>query len=310
MIMGSHNSDVERGFMPTLERRGVNFLVRRASVSLPSKSQVWKRRFASVLLILLSSLAALLLFLAWTVADISRHLPKIYALADTHLSKATRFLSSDGVCLATLQTRDQRPIRLDAISPFVIDATIAVEDERFYQHSGVDNRGVLRALWTNLRQGNAHGQGGSTLTQQLARNLYLSSEKTYRRKIAEMLIARRIEQKYSKRDILEAYLNTVYYGSGNYGIEAAARNYLGKSARDLTARRGRASCWTSAASHRVQPELASSRSPGTPPGSAESPAGDGQNHPRAAVPGPERKAAHSAGARPEHGSVESALFRL
>ena len=177
--------------------------------------------------------AVCLLFAVWTVRSVAGSLPDVNSLADVRLSKTTTILSSDGVLLASLQTRDQRPVSLSAIAPDMVEATIAVEDERFYQHEGVDGRGVLRALWGNLRLGRA-GQGGSTLTQQLARNLYLSNEKTYRRKIAEMLLARRIEEKYSKHDILEAYLNTVYYGSGNYGVEAASQSYLGKPARALT----------------------------------------------------------------------------
>jgi penicillin-binding protein 1A len=233
MTTDSHNLDGPNGGSPS-EARGAAKSTARLASGPPSRLHSWKRRLAAALLTLLSLLAALLLFLAWTVADVSRHLATIHSLADTRLNKITTIVSSDGVRLATLQTRDQRPVPLDAISPYGIEATIAVEDERFYQHSGVDSRGVLRALWANLRLGNARGQGGSTLTQQLARNLYLSNDKTYRRKIAEMLIARRIEQRYSKRDILEAYLNTVYYGSGNYGIEAAAHSYLGKSARDMT----------------------------------------------------------------------------
>lgn len=195
---------------------------------------IWKRRFALAALTVLSLTALALLLAVWTVRSVANGLPDINSLADVRLNKSTTIVSSDGETLAVLQTRDQRPISLSNIAPDMIEATIAVEDERFYQHDGVDGRGVLRALWSNLRLGRARGQGGSTLTQQLARNLYLTSEKTYRRKIAEMLLARRIEQKYSKHDILEAYLNSVYYGSGNYGIEAAAQSYLGKSARELT----------------------------------------------------------------------------
>ena len=100
------------------------------------------------------------------------------------------------------------------MSPYLIDATIATEDARFYQHSGVDMRGVVRALFSNLRSGNPTGQGASTITQQLARNLYLTNTKTYHRKIEEVLLARRMEQHHSKKQILEAYLNTIDHGTG------------------------------------------------------------------------------------------------
>ncbi len=194
----------------------------------------WRRRLVKTMLAGLGVTALVGGWGAWTVYSVAQQLPAITSLADPRLNQATSIVSSDGVLLATLRTRDQRPVRLEAISPFLVSATLATEDSRFYAHDGVDRRGVLRALWSNLRMGNARGQGGSTITQQLVRNIYLSKEKTYRRKIAEMLLARRLESQFSKNDILEAYLNTVYYGSGNYGVEAASRSYFGKPAKDLS----------------------------------------------------------------------------
>ena len=194
----------------------------------------WKRRLAITLLTGLGTAVLIGGWGAWTVYSVAQHLPAITSLNATQANQATTIVSSDGVLLATLRTRDQRPIRLDAMAPLLVSATVAIEDSRFYDHEGVDGRGVMRALVANLRNGNARGQGGSTITQQLVRNLYLTKEKTYRRKIAEMLLARQIETQFSKNDIVEAYLNTVYYGSGNYGVEAASRSYFGKSAKDLT----------------------------------------------------------------------------
>ena len=194
----------------------------------------WKKRLAKTMLVGMGTAGIIGGWGAWTVYSVAQHLPVISSLTATQANQATTIVSSDGILLAALRTRDQRPIRLDAMAPLLVSATVATEDSRFYDHSGVDGRGILRALFANLRSGNGRGQGGSTLTQQLVRNLTLSREKTYRRKIAEMLLARRIEEQFSKNDILEAYLNTVYYGSGNYGVEAASRSYFGKSAKDLT----------------------------------------------------------------------------
>lgn len=123
-------------------------------------------------------------------------------------------------------------ISLDEISPHVIDATLAIEDRKFYSHHGFDFIRIGSAVLTNLRNG-TKAQGASTITQQYARNLYLSHEKTWQRKWNEAMYAIRLELHYSKNQILEGYLNTIYYGHGAYGIEAASRYYFQKSASDL-----------------------------------------------------------------------------
>jgi penicillin-binding protein 2A len=114
-----------------------------------------------------------------------------------------------------------------------ISAIIAVEDKRFYDHSGVDFRGILRAAWNNLRAG-AVVEGGSTITQQLAKNIFLTSEQTYTRKFKEAVTAFRIERKYSKDEILELYLNQIYFGEGTWGVQDAAQVYFGKNIQDIT----------------------------------------------------------------------------
>jgi penicillin-binding protein 1A len=187
-----------------------------------------------LLALLLCVLLVALGYGGWFARSLESHLPAVASLADVRLNPATTIVSSDGVVLATLETRDRRPVALNAISPYVLKATIATEDARFYQHHGFDLRGVARALGADIFGGNFRGQGGSTITQQLARNLYLSNHKTLTRKIEEILLARKIERNYTKNEILEAYLNTIYYGNGCYGIEAAARTYFGKSAAQLT----------------------------------------------------------------------------
>lgn len=120
-------------------------------------------------------------------------------------------------------------VTIDEISPAMIDAIVAVEDKRFFEHRGFDPIRIAAAAWRNLRAGRVV-EGGSTLTQQLARAEHLSSRRTFERKLREAMIASRLEQRYSKAQILEAYLNTVYFGQGYYGVEAASRGYFGKHA--------------------------------------------------------------------------------
>jgi penicillin-binding protein 1A len=127
----------------------------------------------------------------------------------------------------------RREVPLQAVSPHLISAIVAIEDQRFYDHSGVDLVRIAGAGLANLREGR-RAQGGSTLTQQLARQSFLTLDKTLRRKVQEALLALRIEREYSKEQILELYLNKMYFGAGLYGAEAAALGYFGKSAHDLT----------------------------------------------------------------------------
>lgn len=142
-----------------------------------------------------------------------------------------RILARDGAVLSERGGDDYVP--LDMLPHYVPDAVIATEDQRFYDHHGVDPVGMLRAAITNLREGRTV-QGGSTLTQQLAKNLYLSSDRTFSRKLEEFTLALWLEVKLSKADILELYLNRVYLGSGAYGVDQAARRYFRKPARNLT----------------------------------------------------------------------------
>jgi penicillin-binding protein 1A len=123
-------------------------------------------------------------------------------------------------------------VPLDNVSPYMIDALLAVEDQRFFTHHGVDPVRILGAAWRNVVEGRIV-EGASTITQQLVRASHLTPQRTYERKIREAMIAARLEERYSKREILEQYLNTVYFGEGLYGIEAASRGYFGKHASDL-----------------------------------------------------------------------------
>ncbi|WP_235427247.1 transglycosylase domain-containing protein [Cohnella kolymensis] len=148
--------------------------------------------------------------------------------------QATRIIDADGNTIASLQGGvNRRFVKLSDISPWLIKATLAVEDRRFYEHAGVDWRGLIRAAWVDVRH-LSRQQGASTLTQQLARNLYLSHERTWSRKLKEAWYAARLEQTYTKDEILELYLNEIYYGHGAYGAEAASRLYFNKPAKQLS----------------------------------------------------------------------------
>src|SRR5579864_2993421 len=142
-------------------------------------------------------------------------------------------LALDGALIATYGDLFGEPVRVKDMSKYLPEAVIATEDRRFYYHFGVDPIGLLRSTVTNLRAGHIV-QVGSTITQQLAKNLSLKPERTMSRKIQEMLLALWLEHRFTKDQILEIYLNRVYLGAGTYGVDAAARRYFNKSARDVT----------------------------------------------------------------------------
>ncbi|MGQ0570737.1 MAG: transglycosylase domain-containing protein, partial [Armatimonadota bacterium] len=148
-------------------------------------------------------------------------------------SQATRIYAADGELIASLFRENRQIVPLTSIPPVLRQAVLAIEDERFYSHRGVDPRGIARALWRNVREGELV-EGGSTITQQLARNLFLSQERVVSRKVAEILLALEIERRLTKEEILERYLNQVYFGQGAYGVEMAARVYFGKSVKTVS----------------------------------------------------------------------------
>jgi penicillin-binding protein 1A len=144
----------------------------------------------------------------------------------------TEVYSFDGRLIADFTTEKRKLILLEEIPKHVRNALIAVEDKRFFEHEGVDFKRVVGALIKNIREGEIV-QGGSTITQQVAKNLVLSPEKSVSRKIKEAILAYRMENNLSKEEILYIYLNHIYLGDGNYGVEAASRSYFGKSAKDI-----------------------------------------------------------------------------
>ena len=168
-------------------------------------------------------------FLVW----IFIHLPPIQSLEIPKRPPAVLIVGENGATLATRGDMGGAAVPIGELPDYVPNAFIAIEDRRFYSHGGVDPLGIARALVADmLRRGSA--QGGSTITQQLAKNLFLTQERTVTRKAQELVLALWLEHKYSKRQILELYLNRVYFGAGAYGIEGAGQRYFGKSARQLT----------------------------------------------------------------------------
>ena len=146
---------------------------------------------------------------------------------------SSQVFDAHGRLITTLHSDQNRlPIDINKVPQNLQNAFIAAEDNRFYQHIGIDPIGIVRALFTNLTN-RGIAQGGSTITQQLAKNAFLSQEQTMKRKIQEAMLALEIEQKYSKKEILEMYMNQIYFGQGAYGVETAANTYFGKHVEDL-----------------------------------------------------------------------------
>ena len=172
------------------------------------------------------------LSLAAVAAYFAYDLPDLKALHEVERRPSVTLLARDGALLATYGQLYAEPVRLRDLPKSLAAAVIATEDRRFHSHFGIDPIGLLRATYVNLRTGRLI-QGGSTITQQLAKNVFLTPERTFRRKIQEVLLAFWLEARFSKNEILELYLNRVYFGAGAYGVESAAQRYFAKSARDL-----------------------------------------------------------------------------
>mgnify|MGYP001366562339 CR=1 FL=1 len=159
--------------------------------------------------------------------------PDADALWALNRLSAVRFVDREGQTLGVRGPYYGERVTLGDLHDYVPQAFLAIEDRRFYQHEGVDRMAVLRALLANVQAGETV-QGASTISQQLARNLFLTRRQTINRKLREMVLASRIERQLTKDEILELYLNRVYLGDQAYGIDAAARRFFGKSARELS----------------------------------------------------------------------------
>ncbi len=193
----------------------------------PSK---WKNFFRIVLVVLMIVFCGMIggcLLATWSgMPDVSRTMTP-----DT----SSQIFDRNGKLITTVHAeQDRLPVDISVVPKNLQNAFIAAEDNRFYEHGGIDPRGILRAAVSNLIQGNATGQGGSTITQQLARNAFLTQEQTIRRKVLEVILALEIERKYTKDEILEMYMNQIYFGQGCYGVQTASNVYFGKDVKDLS----------------------------------------------------------------------------
>jgi len=192
-----------------------------------------KRRAA---LILVALLVVVLVVIASGVGAVAKFRSDctLKDLKPVQIGQNSFVYAADGALLGSIPAeRNREPVQLWRVSPWMRKATVAIEDHRFYEHGGVDYEGIARAAWKDLRAGHVV-QGGSTITQQLVRNLYISKERTLSRKIKEACLAIKLSRARSKDWILGQYMNQVYYGNHAYGIEAAAQTYFSKRARFLT----------------------------------------------------------------------------
>jgi 1A family penicillin-binding protein len=208
-------------------------LWRRVQQALEDVAQTHPRAFRSAIVTIAALFIAAVVATAWWTRVIVTSLPDKTAIREMgSMAQATALFDAENRHAFTIYQEQRIEAPLRRISPHLVKAIIAVEDQRFYDHEGIDIVRVAGAAVANLRSGRA-AQGGSTLTQQLARTSFLTSEKTLTRKMKEVVLARRIESEFDKDEILELYLNKVYFGGGLYGAEAAAMGYFGKPAADL-----------------------------------------------------------------------------
>jgi penicillin-binding protein 1A len=195
------------------------------------------RHLGRFLLSAVFTLTIVLLILSVVLyVKIEPQLPSIALLKDVQLQVPLRIYTSDRKLMAEFGEKRRSPVRIEDVPPVLIQAFLAAEDDRFFEHPGVDIQGLLRAGVELLRTGQKR-QGGSTITMQVARNFFLTTEKTYLRKLNEILLAFRIEHSLSKQEILELYLNKIYLGHRAYGVEAAARVYYGVDINELSVAR-------------------------------------------------------------------------
>jgi len=160
-------------------------------------------------------------------------LPAIDVLKDVQLQVPLRVYSSEKLLIAEFGEMKREPVLYDEIPELLIQAVISSEDESFFEHPGVDYKGILRAV-VNLIKTGKKGQGGSTITMQVARNFFLTRDKTYIRKVNEIFLSLKIEKELSKQDIMQLYMNKIYLGHRSYGVAAASKVYYGKPLDELS----------------------------------------------------------------------------
>lgn len=198
----------------------------------PARRPFWVRLSMWLIGLLAAGAVCVALLLGYALLVAAPNLPSLDAITDYRPKIPLRVFTADNVLIGEFGEERRNFVKIDEIPEVMKRAIIAIEDDRFYEHGGVDFIGVVRAGLANLRGGLS--QGASTITMQVARNFFLSSEKTYTRKIYEMLLAYKIEANLTKDQILELYMNQIYLGQRAYGFASAARVYFGKSVKDVT----------------------------------------------------------------------------
>lgn len=186
-----------------------------------------------LLLTLMSLILTAVILISITYVYLDSQLPDVDTLKDVQLPIPLRVYTNDGHLLAEFGELRSNPVKVSDVPPLLIKAFLATEDQRFYEHSGVDFWGLMRAT-TELLVTGTKSQGGSTITMQVARNFYLTRKKTFARKLTEIMLALKIEREFTKNDILELYFNKIYLGARAYGVSAAAQIYYGKTLNELT----------------------------------------------------------------------------
>jgi penicillin-binding protein 1A len=204
--------------------------------SKPARHSSWLGSLTKVFLggigLLLAAIAGVLIFLAVALAVAYPNLPDISALSDYRPKQPLRIYTADGVIIGEFGEERRRLTPIDEIPQVMKDAVLAIEDARFFSHGGVDYLGVARAALANL--GRSKSQGASTITMQVARNVYLTTEKSYTRKIYEILLTFKLEHSLTKNQILEIYMNQIFLGNRSYGFAAASETYFGKPLKDVS----------------------------------------------------------------------------
>lgn len=193
----------------------------------PSRRKNWRLMLSILLLVGIGSLIGIVMFVA---TDLPAFDPQQLSGAN-----ATLLYDDKGQLFSSLHAEENRTeISLDEVPVDLVEAFVATEDKEFYNHHGVNFKGIARAVVRNFQSGDMTGQGASTITQQLARISFLTADKNWERKIKEMFLAFKLESIYSKEEIMELYINKIYFGAGAYGVQAAANTYFGKDATNLT----------------------------------------------------------------------------
>lgn len=218
--------------MPLMQLNDKKFSLDKKKPGKKKKSLI--KRIVSHLALFAAICAAIMaVFLAVFLSDISRSLPTTEEILGHEPSLATIIYDRNEKVITRLFQENRNWVKLDVVSPWMVKAILAAEDDRFYEHSGIRPVSIFRAGMVDIFHRGAK-QGGSTITQQLARNIFLTKEKTFIRKAKEAILALRLEKIYTKDQLLEMYLNTIYMGHGAYGIDSAAKNYFGKAPGQLS----------------------------------------------------------------------------